>query len=145
LLVAPASGERACAILDRLVAAVEVEGWSVESTEQGHAVVADGETIGFMIEEKLDRVPHVITAAEFKEKADYDRKCALADRGIGHRPWRAPLVPEHDYVPNGELVLKFDHDYAMGGIRRSFSGGKRQRLEDLVTLSLFRSRAVLLR
>jgi hypothetical protein len=134
LLVAPASGERACAILDRLVAAVEVEGWSVESTEQGHAVVADGETIGFMIEEKLDRVPHVITAAEFKEKANYDRKCALADRGIGHRPWRAPLVPEHDYVPNGELVLKFDHDYAMGGIRRSFSDGKRQRLEDLVTL-----------
>lgn len=132
LLVASASGERACAILDRLVSAVETNGWLIEGGEQGYAVVADGETIGFMIEEKLDRVPHVVTAAELKEKAEYDRKCALADRGIGHRPWRAPVIPEHDHVPNGELILKFDHDYAMGGIRRSFSDGKRQRLEDLV-------------
>lgn len=132
LLVAPASGERACAILDRLVAAVEVESWSLEGTDQGYAVVADGETIGFMIEEKLDSVPHAVTVTELKEKADYERKCALAGRGIGHRPWRAPSIPEHDYVPSGELVLKFDHDYAMGGIRRSFSDGKRQRLEDLI-------------
>jgi len=85
-----------------------------------------------MIEEKLDRVPHVVTAAELKENAEYDRKCALADRGIGNRPWRPPAIPEHDYVPNGELVLKFDHDYDAGGTRRTFSDGKRQRLEDLV-------------
>ena len=63
-----------------------------------------------MIEEKLGRVPHVVTAAELKEKAEYDRKCALADRGIGYRPWREPPIPEHDYVPNGELVLKFDRE-----------------------------------
>lgn len=132
LLVAPASGERACSILDRLVAAVEAEGWSLDSSEQGYAVVADGETVGLMIEEKLDRVPHVITPAEIKEKAEYDRKCALADRGIGYRPWREPLIPEHDYVPNGELVLKFDREYDAGGARRTYSDGKRQRLEDLV-------------
>jgi hypothetical protein len=132
LLVAPVCGERACAIIDRLIGAVEAKGWSLDSTEQGYAVVADGETVGFMIEEKLDRVPHVVTAAELKEKADYDRKCALADRGIGYRPWQPPAIPEHDYVPNGELVLKFDHDYDAGGTRRTFSDGKRQRLEDLV-------------
>ena len=132
LLVAPTSGERACTILDRLIAAVEARGWALDSTEQGYAVLADGESVGFMIEEKLDRVPHVVTAAETKEKAEYDRKCALADRGIGYRPWRPPSIPEHDYVPNGELVLKFDHNYAAGGTRRTFSDGKRQRLEDLV-------------
>ena len=132
LLVAPPAGERACSVLDRLVAAVEARGWSFESTEQGYAIVADGETVGFMMEEKLDRVPHVVTAAELKEKAEYDRKCALADRGIGYRPWREPAIPEHDHVPNGELVLKFDHDYAAGGIRRTYSDGKRQRLEDLL-------------
>lgn len=132
LLVASASGIRACAVLDRFVVAAEAKGWPLESTEQGYAIVADGETIGFMIEEKLDRVPHVVTAAELKEKAEYDRKCAQADRGIGYRPWRAPQIPEHDYVPNGELVLKFDHDYAAGGTRRTFSDGKRQRLESLV-------------
>jgi hypothetical protein len=85
-----------------------------------------------MIEEKLDRVPHVVTAAELKEKAEYERKCALADRGIGYRPWRAPSIPDHDYVPSGDLFLKFDQDYAAGGARRIFSDGKRQRLEDLV-------------
>jgi hypothetical protein len=132
LLVAPSSGERACAIIDRLVVAVEARGWSVDGTEQGYAVAAGGQTVGFVIEEKLDLRPHVITPSETKEKAEYDRKCALADRGIGYRPWRPPAIPEHDYVPNGELVLKFDHDYDAGGTRRTFSDGKRQRLEDLV-------------
>lgn len=132
LLVAPASGERACSVLDKLVAAIEAQGWSLDSTEQGYAIVADGETVGLMIEEKLDRMPHIVTAAELKEKAEYDRKCALADRGIGYRPWREPPIPEHDYVASGELVLKFDHDYDAGGTRRTFSDGKRQRLEDLI-------------
>lgn len=132
LLVGQASGERACSILDRLLAAVEAMGWSLDATEQGHAIVADGETAAFMIEEKLDRVPHVITAAETREKADYDRKCALADRGKGWRPWGPPKIPEYDYVPNGDLVLKFDHDYAAGGTRRTFSDGKRRRLEDAI-------------
>ena len=132
LLVAPTSGERACSVLDKLVAAVEVKGWSLDNTEQGYAIIADGETVGLMIEEKLDRVPHVVTAAELKEKAEYDRKCALADRGIGYRPWREPPIPEHDYVPNGELVLKFDREYDAGGVRRTYSDGKRQRLEALI-------------
>ena len=132
LLVAPTSGERACCVLDGLVAAIEAKGWSLDNTEQGYAIVADSETVGLMIEEKLDRVPHVITAAEIKEKADYDRKCALADRGIGYRPWREPPIPEHDFVPNGELVLKFDREYDAGGVRRTYSDGKRQRLEDLI-------------
>lgn len=132
LLAAPASAERACSVLDRLVAAVEARGWSLDSAEQGYAIVADGETVGLMIEEKLDRVPHIVTATELKEKAEYDRKCALADRGIGYRPWREPPIPEHDYVPNGELVLKFDREYDAGGVRRTYSDGKRQRLEALI-------------
>lgn len=132
LLVSPNSGKRACEVLDHLVTAAETQGWRLESTEQVYAIIADGETVGFMIEEKLDRVPHVITAAELKEQAEYERKRALADRGIGYRPWRARSIPDHDYVPSGDLVLKFDHDYAAGGTRRIFSDGKRQRLENLV-------------
>ena len=132
LLVTPSTGERACSILDRLVSAVEARGWSLENMDLGYAIVADGETVGLMIEEKLDRVPHVVTAAELKEKADYERKCALADRGIGYRPWREPSIPQHDLVPNGELVLKFDHNYDAGGTRRTFSDGKRQQLGDLI-------------
>ncbi|MDE1918389.1 MAG: hypothetical protein KGJ57_15365 [Sphingomonadales bacterium] len=132
LLVTPASGARACRVLDRLVAAVEAKDWTLDSTERGYAIVVDGESIGLMIEEKLDRVPHLVTAAEQKAKAEYDRKCALADRGIGLRPYLAPTIPEHDHEPNGDLALKFDQDYDAGGTRRVFSDGKRQRLEDLV-------------
>lgn len=132
LVVAPGSGERACSVLDKLIAAVEARGWSLDSAEQGYAILADGETVGLLIEEKLNRVPHIVTAAEVKEKAEYDRKCALADRGIGYRPWREPPIPEYDYVPNGELVLKFDREYDAGGARRTYSDGKRQRLENLV-------------
>src|SRR3546814_12785074 len=47
-------------------------------------------------------------------------------------PWRAPAIPENDYVPNGDLVLKFDREYDAGGARRTYSDGKRQRLEDLI-------------
>jgi hypothetical protein len=132
LLVTPATGERACSMLDGLIVAIEQLGWTMENGDKGYSILADGESIGFMIEEKLDRVPHIVTAAELREKAEYDRKCELADRGTGYRPWGPPSIPEHDYVPNGELVLKFDHAYAAGGIRRTFSDGKRQRLEDLV-------------
>lgn len=131
LLLVPDSGARACAILDKLVATVEAQGWKIEDSEEGYAIVADGETVGFVIEEKLDRVPHAMTTRELKEKAEYDRKCALADRGIGYRGW-PPSIPEYDYVPNGELILKFDKDYNAGSTRRNFSDGKRQRLEDLI-------------
>ncbi|WP_408589294.1 hypothetical protein, partial [Novosphingobium sp.] len=53
-------------------------------------------------------------------------------KSTGYRPWREPAIPEHDFVPNGELVLKFDREYDAGGARRVYSDGKRQRLEDLV-------------
>jgi hypothetical protein len=132
LLIGAASAGRACTFLDGFVEAIEAEDWALAATDQGYAVKVEHEVIGFMVEEKLDRVPHAVTAAELKEKSDYDRKCALADRGIGYRPWRAPQIPEHDFEPNGGLVLKFDHDYAAGGTRRTFSDGKRQHLEALV-------------
>ncbi len=132
LLITPSLGERACRILDALATTVEARGWSIETSDNGYVVAADSEKIGFVIEEKLDRVPHEMTPREIKQKADYDRECALADRGIGYRPWREPQIPQHDHVPNGELVLKFDHDYDAGGIRRTFSDGKRQRLEDMI-------------
>lgn len=131
LYVTKCSGERACALLDRLVLAVEAEGWSVRDSEQGYQLVPDDEPIGFAIEEKLDAHPHVRTPKEDREFADYERKCALADRGVGYRPW-PPTIPTHDYEPNGLLTLKLDEGLRVEGLRRTFSDGKRQRLEDLI-------------
>jgi hypothetical protein len=132
LLVTPAAGDRACSIMDQLLAALDGRGWSIEDAETGYVLLVDGESIPFRIEEKLDRIPHVPTAAEVRAKAEYDRKCMLADRGIGYRPWGPPSVPDFDYLPNGDLSLQFDHNYAANGQRRTFSDGKRQRLENLI-------------
>src|SRR3546814_13129446 len=49
-----------------------------------------------------------------------------------YRPCVQPAIPENYYVPNGDLVLKFDREYDAGGARRTYSDGKRQRLEDLI-------------
>ena len=119
-------------LLDQIVEAVEAAGWEVRDRPQGYQLVPDDEPIGFTIEEKLEPKPQVPTPAELKEVAEYEKKCALAARGIGYRPWRAPQIPEHDYHPNGHLVLKLDGGRSIEGLRRTFSDGKRQRLEDLL-------------
>lgn len=82
-----------------------------------------------MIEEKLEEIAHVVTTRELKVQAEYERKCPLADRGIGHWPWRAPLIPKFDFAPVGELALKLDQNYAAEGIRWTFADGKKQRLD----------------
>ena len=131
LLVSPSSGERVCSFLDRLMFEVERRGWQIEGSEGGLAIRAENEPIGFMIEEHLDQVAHVLTSREQKEKAEYERKLALAERGIGYRPW-PPSIPTYDFFPNGELALKLDRNYAAEGVRRTFSDGKRQRLDNLI-------------
>jgi hypothetical protein len=132
LLVSSETAERACALLDRIIEEVQAAGWDVQDGGEGYQLVPDGEPIGFMIEEKLDPKPHVPTPEELKELAEYERKCALADRGIGFRPWRPPQIPENDYFPSGLLVIKLDEGRSVAGLRRTFSDGKRQRLEELI-------------
>lgn len=134
LLVSPLGAGRAAPILDALVAAAAQRGWTVTDTEKGLAIKADRETVGFMIEEKLTAEPHTPTPAELRAQAAYIRDCALADGGNGFRPWREPTIPSHDHVPNGDLVLRLDDNYAYRPQRRTFSDGKRQRLELMIEL-----------
>lgn len=133
--VAPASVERTIAFLNRLVHAVEAQGWSTGEHEQGLTLVPDGETIGFKIEEKTDRVPHVRNRKEEAEWTDYQRRLEQHARGIGYSPW-APRIPEHDYVPNGQLLLRLDNAWVGDGLRRTFGDGKTQTLEALLPVIL---------
>lgn len=136
LLVSALGANRAASILDALVDAASGRGWAIADGEKGFAMVVEDEEIGFMIEEKLRADPHIPTQAELRDQADYVRKCALADRGIGYRPWKEPLIPVYDYVPNGELALKFDENYAYRSERRTFADGKRQRVDTMIDLVL---------
>jgi len=102
VVVAPASVDRAIAFLDQLVRAVEAQGWTIGEHEQGLTLVPDGEAIGFRIDEKTDRVPHVRNRKEEAEWTDYQRRLEQHARGIGYSPW-PPRIPEHDHVPNGQV------------------------------------------
>lgn len=131
--VAPASVDRAIAGLNQLVHAIEAQGWSIGEHEQGLTLVPDGEAIGCRIEEKTDRVPHVRNRKEEAEWTDYQRRLEQHARGFGYSPW-PPRIPEHVQVPNGQLLLCLDKDWAGDGLRRTFGDGKTQTLETLLPL-----------
>ncbi len=96
LVVSLDCSARALSIIQALLEAADQRGWSLRDGETGRDLIVDDEAIGFMIEEQLRAEPHTPTPAELRAQADYERQCALADRGIGYRPWRAPQVPKHD-------------------------------------------------
>lgn len=81
--VAPASVDRTIAFLDQLVNAVEAQGWAIGDHDQGLVLVPDGEAIGFRIDEKTYRVPHVRNRKEEAEWSDYQRRLEQHARGIG--------------------------------------------------------------
>lgn len=59
LLIAPASGERACAILDQIVSSAEANGWKLESTDQGYAA---SHTRRSFSDGKRQRLEHLVPA-----------------------------------------------------------------------------------
>lgn len=129
--VAPTTVDRAIAFLDELVRVIEAQGWAIGDHEQGLVLVPDGEAIGFRIEEKTDRVPHIRTSREEAEWTDYQRRLERHARGIGYSPW-PPRIPEYDHVPNGQLLLRLDDHWIGNGLRRTFGDGKTQTLEALL-------------
>lgn len=106
---------RALRIMDALLKALEAEGQSVKVGKDGKTeITVWNEHIKISLDEKTRGVPHVPTAAEL----------AQAKRD----PWYS--VPTTDREYTGELVIKLDA-YAEN-CRKSWSDGKKQRLEDLL-------------
>jgi hypothetical protein len=124
--------ERVSRLLDRLVRAVEARGWQVVDGEPGLHLAPEGEEIGFELAEQTQRVPHRRTEAERLALEKYEAAKARVARS---RTWsyvEPPAISEWDYEPTGQLVLTLAEGAYVKGMRRKFSDGKTQRLEQLV-------------
>ncbi len=132
ITVTPSCTDRAVQTLDRIVTAALSRKYQLKPTEAGLALKIDGEHISFSISETIKQVPHEPTTAELArvekwEKA-YNRKIRL---GQWASTWGKPEIPEFDQVPSGQLTVEMDQGSHYDGLRRRFSDGKRQRIENL--------------
>jgi len=114
ILVSKEQLPRALRILNALLGALEERGQPTSwSKEEGALLTVgiDGEAVRFSLSEVTDSVPHVLTPQEV-------------------RSW---MAPKHDYKLTGRLQLQLDNlPSYMGPIRRSWSDGKQQRIENCI-------------
>jgi hypothetical protein len=110
--------ERALRIMDALLKALDGRGFTISVDEKKRTTATVlGEPVAFALEELVDRTERPLTPAQEKEKARH--------------PWKYAR-PEYDYSPSGRLSLKIT-DPSWGEIgRRSWSDGKRQRIEKVL-------------
>jgi hypothetical protein len=111
--------DRAFRIMDALLKALDRRGYPVSVDEEKRTTKAKvlGEMVTFSLEEILDRSERLLTPAQEKDKA--------------RNPWRYPR-PEYVYNPSGRLLLKIiDPSWREIG-RRTWSDGKKQRVENIL-------------
>lgn len=104
---------RALRILNTLLKAFDLLGQEVTKS----SINIFNETIKFSLEEKVRRSDHIPSKAEKEE--------------MKNRPWS--FSKKWDYQPTGKLSLRYD-SWLLGseGLRKTWSDGKTQTLEDLV-------------
>lgn len=116
--VAPASSDRIVSFLSDLLRLAEGQGQAWAASEEGLALMVDGETIGLSMEERSDPSPHTPTERELKRKAENERW------GYGSStPW-----PKYDHAPSGRLALMLGV-YTDRSLARTWSDRKYKRLE----------------
>ncbi|OYZ90170.1 MAG: hypothetical protein B7X99_17840, partial [Rhizobiales bacterium 17-65-6] len=114
-----ASVERGLRFLVGFVRAAEGQGHLVvQRTEAGLALEVAGEPIGFRLDEKPRETLHQPTAKELADKVDQTWRTS--------DPW-----PKYDRAPSGDLAFVID-GVSYSGLRRTFSDGKRARIEDKI-------------
>jgi len=116
LKVTEGTVERALNIMDALLKAFELRGWKFHikaDPELKMYIVIQDEEIEFSITEKTNRIDHVITEKEKKDKA------------AGRYYW----APKWDYVSSGELTLKIENSYWLIS-KHTWKDGKIQRIEE---------------
>ncbi len=125
--VAPVNIPRAIAIIDALANAAEQRGYMIDAEENSVCLRVNGEQIGFSFVEKVERRPHKPTPEEIARREQAQRARSWEAHynlfQLGRQQW--------DYFPTGTLALELDQSYH-DGLRRRWSDGKTQRLEDLL-------------
>lgn len=84
--------DRAMRVMDALIKAFEQRGFEVTVGEQEQTQVTIlGETLGIHLEERIQRVPHVMTSQEEKR--------------VARDPYYHFQIPDFDYQPTGKLTF----------------------------------------
>ncbi len=103
------------------VKALESRGFPVTAADEKsgltHVEVLT-ETIGFRLEETLDKRARELSAAEKRRREQYT--------------WLSSRRPEYDYFPSGKLALVIGESSGGTGSRRRWGDGKKQSLETLL-------------
>jgi hypothetical protein len=109
---------RALRICDALLVALEQAGHKVAwppPYNESLKVTVLGEPMTFLLSEVLERTAHKLTNSEvLRQKRE--------------SWWQAPTW---DYEPSGRLMLTIEYGESLG-VRRSWSDGKRKRIEDIL-------------
>ncbi|MDX9701333.1 MAG: hypothetical protein RBT55_17330, partial [Rhodocyclaceae bacterium] len=98
--------DRALALADTLIKALEKEGFSFEiDAEKGATWIKwleTGTKMAFAISEHVKRSVHVVTPAEERARKRYrDRDRPRWDHAASY-----PSIPQHDYTPTGTLTIE---------------------------------------
>lgn len=130
--VSPACVDRALLALERILTTTLARGYDLKPTDAGLVLVITGEPVSLALSETTRKLPHQPTPAEVARlerwEANHTRKIA---RGEWSSIWDKPTIPEHDVVPSGLLMIEIDRSSGSDGIRRKFSDGKQQRIENM--------------
>lgn len=107
--------DRALRVMDALVRAIEARGYELRQCKSDArlSVVVNGEELDFSLEERIIRKDHLPTEVEKKK---------IAKRQI--YPFQ---LPQHDYVPTGQLSLRIGGWYQS---RATWADAKIQRVEN---------------
>lgn len=132
LTVTPECKERAYLALSRIAAAAVERGVEIVPSEHGLAFQIGEDQVSLSVTEPLKRVPHVPTDREKVLLDKWEESCRRK-KALGQwiSKWDRPKVPETDEVHGGQLLVDVDQHKYHRGIRRRFSDGKHQRVENL--------------
>lgn len=124
--------ERAVYVLDQLARALEMKELPLLPTGQAMQVIAGPDKATFNLKERVRTVPHVPTPQEIaeEERRQEQRERHWRNPSRWPHPPYGSVYPENDTIWTGELSVQIE-GYS-DGVRRKWTDGRTQRLENLV-------------
>ena len=133
VVVSPGTKERAIGCLNQLAIAVDSLELQFEETAKGIAVSRGADSFIFNLRERTKRVPYTPTQTEIERKKrvrkDVERRWKSLEWGEPSESLYSRW-PKFVYEWTGDLVLTVD--VWANGTRKTWSDGKRQRLESMI-------------
>ncbi len=129
--VGASSIERMIAGLDGIAWGLKARGLTMEPAGSGMRVTIAQDVVTFSLSERVERQDHTPTAEELARE---ERRRKKVEREARFGRWsfeQERAYPAFDFIRTGQLSVQIAEQY-VGGLRRSWRDGRRQRLENLV-------------